>query len=183
MARGLGAWRWVVAIGLVGACGGDPFVLGDASAPGQSLDGSAKDGGVPQEAGSDAPPSASSVYCGPTATCAAKPICCTGVTTGTSCAAMMSGCGCVTRLACSSNSNCPAAQAYCCIRSVSDPSCGTNLFVAACSPLPCGGGATRLCDPNAAVPGCAGSKACATDTSALQNVGLPTGQGFGVCGN
>jgi hypothetical protein len=174
MARTLGALRFVAALGLIGACGGNPFVL-----DGGAGDGGPNETGGPQNAGVVPPTGA--VYCGSAATCGAlKPICCTGVTTGTSCADNPAGCGCVTRLACASDGNCSAAQPICCIRSTPDPSCGSSVLLATCS-LACTLGGTRLCDPNAATPGCPGNKGCSTDSGSLQAVGLPEGQGFGVC--
>lgn len=128
----------------------------------------------------DAPVMASGVYCGPATTCEGKPICCTGVTTGTSCAVDPAGCGCFTRLACSSDGECSAAQPICCIRSVANPSCGSAVFQSTCS-LTCLASGMRLCAP--AAPTCPGNKACSTESGSLQTVGLPEGQGFGVCAN
>lgn len=162
-------------MGLVAACGGNAFVLGGGPTPDAALD-------VGQESGPgapDGPVMTSTVFCGPAMKCDTKPICCTGVNTGISCADSPGGCGCVTRLACASDGNCPAAQPVCCIRSVADPMCGGSVFLATCNTA-CAVG-TRLCDP--AAPACPGNKACSTDSGKLQDVGLPQGQGFGVCGN
>ncbi len=172
MAKGSGTWKWVGAIGLLSACGGNAFVLADAAPQGDAV----KDSG-PDEA--EAPPMASGVFCGLATTCDTRPVCCTGVSTGTSCAENAGQCGCVTRLACANDTTCPAAQPICCIRSATDPSCGSPVFQATCN-LACADG-TRVCDPSA--PGCPGAKTCLTDQSSLEAVGLPVGQGFGVCGN
>ncbi len=191
MGRSSGAWRWVGALGLLGACGGKEFVLADASSQAETMDAAAEasdrgpeamDGGSEaNDSGpeSNAPPATSGVYCGSMTTCDTRPVCCTGVSTGTSCAQTQAQCGCVTRLTCAQDKACPSGQPICCIRSATDPMCGSApVFQATCS-VACGGG-TRLCAPDASA--CPGSKTCLTDQTSLGAVGLPYGQGFGVCG-
>ncbi|MGA7119849.1 MAG: hypothetical protein WBY94_07125 [Polyangiaceae bacterium] len=178
-------------VGILSACGGKAFVLAGAGSPVETMDAAAEamdsaaeamDGGAETmdgEAEVDSPPATTGVYCGRTMTCDAKPVCCTGATTGTTCAKTPADCSCVTRLTCAEDTGCPAGQPVCCIRSTTDPNCGSApVFQATCT-IACVGG-TRLCAPDGSA--CPGTKTCLTDQTSLGAVGLPYGQGFGICG-
>jgi hypothetical protein len=189
----MGAWRALLfgSVGILSACGGKAFVLDAASSQVETMDAAAEAMDAAAEAmdaaaeamdggpEADSPPATTGVYCGRMTTCDTKPVCCTGATTGTSCAKTPADCSCVTRLTCAEDTGCPAGQPVCCIRSTTDPMCGSApVFQATCT-IACVGG-TRLCAPDGSA--CPASKTCLTDQTSLGTVGLPYGQGFGVCG-
>jgi hypothetical protein len=170
MERGFWAWRAVGAVALIAACGGDPFVLGDASPDGSTHDAAPRDGG-----GADAPPSVN-VVCG-NMTCTSMTCCLGGsfhCTSGT-CSP------CETVLGCASDANCPFRQ-HCCIHPMPDSTCNNSVYyVAGCTTTSScsSAGGTAICDTNN--PACPSGSSCSISPMDLASVRLPTNQGYGVC--
>jgi hypothetical protein len=176
MARSCLAWGCVVGFALLAACGGDPFVLSDASAIGVSGDGS-----------SEAAPITSDVFCAnQTCTGTRSPgsvRCCTSVASPTSSNCRTSPCtGCDTELLCASDADCTSPMPVCCIESVPPSLTCLNGHYAARCQAACGNG-SRLCIPNTRT--CPGSARCSMSSADLQSVGLPvalsTSMSYGVC--
>jgi hypothetical protein len=176
MVTTLGAWSCVGAIVAMSACGGEAFVFGDASP-----DVAAPDAAAPVDASQDGTlrdVSPSNLVLCPNKPCQSQ-TCCTMVSAPNSSNCTGGACGCSTQLDCWSDANCAGAMTVCCIGSRTDTQCGSSHFVAQCR-VACLTGESRLCDPNASH--CASLKpACSVDSGDLQNVGLPPGQGYGVC--
>lgn len=183
MARGSGAWKWVGAITLVTACGGEPFVLVDdaGSADGQPQDVRS------QDVTSDGPAKADLVC---RVGCQVGSVCCIGMGGNASCAMGMGLCGtCDTNLRCASDENCPTLMPHCCIGALQTSQCNGNKdFVAQCR-IVCPAGEARLCDPTvAASPSvCPSMQKCSSNPNDLQTWGLPQNTGpplnqlYGVC--
>ncbi len=158
------------------ACGGDPFVLGDASVGGQTTD-AAPDAPV------DAPPPNVIVRCPTSSTCSRQAMpaqsCCTSTTATSSSNCTGGSCSCLTQLECANDSNCTVAMPVCCIGQRTDSGCMSGHFYAQCR-IGCLSGETRLCDPNASH--CPATKpTCSSDSGDLQAVGLPSGYNYGIC--
>jgi hypothetical protein len=173
-------------LGYVGGCGGSAFTSGgtdggsgspsDASseaAPEAAPDGPPSDS-AGSSGGGDGEAGSSGVQCGATVCTGTAPLCC--ATTSPTCAHV--NCGCTTELACTSDAECGGAQPVCCISQVMDAVCPSGRLLARCS-ITCGGDAARLC--TAADTACPSGRTCSMDSGDLQNVGLPSGQGIGVC--
>ncbi|MDP8999411.1 MAG: hypothetical protein M3O46_04800 [Myxococcota bacterium] len=160
------AWKWLGAAVVVSACGGDPFVLGDASAVDAQFAG--------RDGNSEALAPTGKIFCADQ-TCNAGQNCCTSASSPSSSNCRDTACnGCNTVLTCSSEANCPGQ--FCCARVTIDGNCsGGYRYGASCQPTcPV---AQRLCDPNG--QGCSGGRNCSTSSNALALVGLPPS--YGVC--
>jgi hypothetical protein len=175
MTRGSGVWRCIGALAVMAGCGGDPFVLTDASTTDSSTDAGGGSDRASQDATSDAPPLKADVLCG-NVMCVGG-TCCTGVSGSGHCT-VGGSCGtCETQLRCASDDNCPGLQ-HCCARLVADPSCdGGGYYQATCG-LACVNG-SALCVRNGAA--CPSNRGCSENANDLAAVGLPVNQGYGVC--
>jgi hypothetical protein len=181
---GAGSDASTAADGTSGSDGAGPGIeggpAGDASSSGSSSGGEAGTGGSGGgEAGAvDGATPLSPVRCGAALTCSGStPVCC--LSSPPTCAHLE--CGCSTQLECASDLDCPLPTlGTCCIDNRNDAACASGHIVARCS-LSCSGGAQQLCDPNAATLQCPSGQQCSPDSGDLQNVGLPSGQGYGVC--
>jgi hypothetical protein len=183
----LSLWMAAAPLGLA-ACG-DSFSAGSSDGGGDDL--GLSDGTSPADAGTQdgaleaSAPDASAidgggtgVPCGAEMSCPpATPVCCLA-STAPSCAHVQ--CGCDTQLACASDLDCPGLMPLCCIGNVQD-NCSAGHFVSLCK-MTCLGSDSHLCDPNSKTIQCL-SKSCSTNPGDLQNVGLPAGEGYGVCAN
>jgi hypothetical protein len=178
-------------LGLMTACGGQAFVLSDASNPGDASSlGDASRGpetGPTIDATPDASatPDANILLCNPTAQpCAYGGTCCTGTTgpAAASCAGAGGTCGeCQTKLHCTSDANCQAATTpHCCVGPTDDSNCSGNAFFMSVCRLACLATETRMCDPNVALS-CPLGKTCSANGGDVQKWQLPQGNGYGVC--
>jgi hypothetical protein len=172
-------YRWVGATLLLAACGGDPFVFNpDAAAGGPDANDTSPD------TGRDAASLSSAVLCpGNNQPCsrALNPpqTCCTSVDPAHPSSCTGGSCGCDTQLECASDFNCALPTPVCCIGTRTDSACSAGHRYAQCRSV-CVGGESRLCDPRSArCP--AARPTCSADSGDLQSVGLPSGQGYGVC--
>ncbi|HEY6461051.1 MAG TPA: hypothetical protein VIY73_12895 [Polyangiaceae bacterium] len=151
-----------------GTIAGEAGTTGDAST---AADGASE--AAPKDGASSA--GDAGVPCGSATTCSGTtPVCCFA-SSGPSCAHLE--CGCNVQLDCASDADCPvAALGLCCVGSTQDATCTNGHPHARCM-AQCSGGTKEMCDP--AAPTCSNGS-CSTDTSDLQNVGLPAGP-YGIC--
>jgi hypothetical protein len=175
------------ALALMTACGGQAFVLSDASSPGDASTGDASTGPETGPAIDASPVTPLDAAASPNLACFAPcqvgSTCCIATNENGHCTQGTGACSpCETRLHCTSDLNCTGGQACCVVSMANTDTCSNGQpFVSQCQATACAAGQARLCDPSGVPCPAAALRKCSTSGSDLQPWNLPTNQGYGVC--